>query len=258
VAEWKWKGNHWQPKWRISRDRGETWSDAKDIPNPEGYTLCSPGGGSNVLNTGSLLLGCVFGLAGDQQYTGQPLNEWFTFPMGYSIERNEWNLSLPKIDCGSDEVDFFLAENGYGAMIRTGGFKFHACYVRYLERGKWSKPILAFPDGMHPARITPLPGGILMASIGRRRYPYGAMAMLSYDKGKTWDWNNQFILADNCGKGEVRGDNGYTSSTYLPDGHIISVWYKNISDAPYFAGTGDIYTLEMARYDLADVIRMLE
>jgi hypothetical protein len=140
-------------------------------------------------------------------------------------------------------------------MIRTGGFKFHACYVRYWK-GVWSKPILAFPDGMHPARITKVPGyDTFLATVGRRRWPYGAMVMLSRDGCASWDWDNQFILADNCGKGEVRSDNGYASSTLLEDGTVLSVWYKSQSDAPYFEGTGDIYTLEMAKYKIDDLLK---
>ena len=81
------------------------------------------------------------------------------------------------------------------------------------------------------------------------------MVLLSYDGGKSWDWDNQFVLADNCGKGEVRGDNGYASSTLLPDKTVLSVWYKNISDAPYFPDTGDRYTLEMAKYKLSDLMK---
>jgi hypothetical protein len=255
---WQWEGNKWQVKYRRSDDRGQTWGEAKNVPNPPGYTLCSPGGGSNVLNWGpGMLLGNVFGLAGDTQYTGQPLKEWFGFPLAYSPLEDTWKSYLPPIVSGSDETDFFDSAYGLGAMIRTGGMKFHACYVRYFtDGGKWSKPILAFPDGMHPCRITKLPDdGMLLATVGRRRYPYGAMCLISRDGGKTWDQDNQFILADNCGKGEVRGDNGYASSTLLPTGDILSVWYKNISDAPYFPGTGEMYTLEMAKYRLADLLK---
>jgi hypothetical protein len=251
-----WKNNFWQVKYRVSKDRGWTWSEGKDIENPPGFTLCSPGGGCNLFNDGNYLIGSVFALKGDQQYTGQPLKEWYGFPMQYIPYADLWR-PLPYIESGSDEIDFFMhPARGLGAMIRTGGVRFHACYVRYItDRYDWTKPILAFPDGMHPARITPLPDNILMATIGRRRYPYGAMVMLSRDGGMSWDWDNQFILADNCGKGETRGDNGYASSTLLPDGTILSVWYKNISDAPYFEGTGDCYTLEMAKYKLEDLLK---
>lgn len=250
-----WKHSRWQVKYRRSDDRGKTWGEAKNVDSPEGYKLCSPGGGCNVLRwDAEHLLGNVFGLRGDTEYTDQPLKEWFAFPMGYNISQDRWSLALPPIVSGSDEVDYFHSNQGLGAMIRTGGVKFHACYIRYCVNGRWSRPTLAFPDGMHPARITPYPGGLL-ATVGRRRYPFGAMVLLSQDSGKSWDWDNQFILADNCGKGEVRGDNGYASSTLLPDGTLLSVWYKNISDAPYFPGTGDMYTLEMAKYKLSDVLK---
>ncbi len=257
------EGNIWQVKYRISKDRGHTWSVAKDVPAPDGYTFCSSGGGCNLLDMGNgTLLGNVFGLRGNQRYTGkQPINEWVGFPMTYTPFYDSWSLLHPMIDCGSDETDFFHSPYGLGAMIRTGGFKFHSCWTRFLEpnpfsdsKQTWGIPELSFPDGLHPARITALPEKMFLATIGRRRFPYGAQAMLSYDGGIIWDWDNQFILADNCGKGEVRGDNGYASSTLLPDGTILSVWYKNISDKPYFEGTGDMYTLEMAKYNLKDVI----
>jgi hypothetical protein len=257
VSNWG-EGNQWKVKYRVSKDRGVTWSEGKDVANPSGFTFCSPGGGCNLLNVrDGTLIGNVFALKGDQQYTGQPLKEWYGFPIVYFPSRDVWESFYPPIESGSDEIDYFLDDGHFSAMIRTGGVRFHACYVRYFtpENEEWSKPILAFPDGMHPARITTLPREVLMATIGRRRYPYGAMVMLSRDGGLTWDWDNQFILADNCGKGETRGDNGYASSTLLPDGTILSVWYKNLSDAPYFEGTGDKYTLEIAKYKLDDLLK---
>jgi hypothetical protein len=121
----------------------------------------------------------------------------------------------------------------------------------------WSKPKMIFGGGLGPTRITKLPGSVLLATIGRRLYPYGAQGMLSYDEGETWDWESQLLLAGNCGEGTKQHDNGYASSTYLPSGHILSVWYKNFSDAPYFENTGRIYTLEMAKYRFEDVLKVI-
>jgi len=58
----------WEMKYRISRDRGKTWSDARDIPSPPGWTYCSSGGGNNLTSDEGGLIGNIFGLEGDNRY----------------------------------------------------------------------------------------------------------------------------------------------------------------------------------------------
>ncbi len=63
--------------------------------------------------------------------------------------------------------------------------------------------------------------GAIVCVYGRRRKPYGEMAIVSYDDGKTW--SEPF-----CFDGESLSDDlGYPASVEMEDGSIFTVYYQH-------------------------------
>ena len=88
----------------------------------------------------------------------------------------------------------------------------------------------------HPGHILTLADGRLVATYGYRRPPYGVRACISRDLGKSWDIEHEVVLRDD---GESR-DIGYPSSTELPDGTVVTVYYIH--------GTDDVRHIEATRW----------
>jgi len=85
----------------------------------------------------------------------------------------------------------------------------------------------AFPD------VCRLKNGDLLLTFGERNAPRGAVAMLSHDDGKTWDPKTRMVLGDDA----PLYDCGYSSSVQLPDGRIVTVYYKVVDAATAPAST---------------------
>jgi len=75
----------------------------------------------------------------------------------------------------------------------------------------------------HPPHLTVLSSGAILCSYGYRRDPLSIRAMLSYDEGKTWDYDN-FI---NLYELPVKHDFGYPVSVEYAPGEILTVYYIN-------------------------------
>lgn len=97
------------------------------------------------------------------------------------------------------------------------------------DKGKtWSEPeMLLDKTGGAPPHLILLSSGVLLSTYGRRELPYGIMAMMSLDGGKSWE--KDIRLYQNL----VSGDMGYPSTAELPDKTLLTVFYaKNGKDKP--------------------------
>lgn len=133
----------------------------------------------------------------------------------------------------------------------------------------WSEPLLTDIWAPHsPPHLIKLQDGRILCTYGYRRRPMGIRAVLSNDGGETWDTDNTVILREDGGtptqsmaiteppdleslrlSGEefrqrvgsaviratyepenARPDLGYTISTQLEDGTILSVYYITLDD----------------------------
>lgn len=85
----------------------------------------------------------------------------------------------------------------------------------------WTTP---YPTAIwgEPPHLTKLRDGRLLVTYGHRRAPYGERACLSYDGGKTWDYEHEIVLVDD----NLCNDLGYPASVELDDGSIFTVYYQ--------------------------------
>ncbi len=77
----------------------------------------------------------------------------------------------------------------------------------------------------YPPHLIRLSSGSLLVSYGRRKPPFGERACASRDGGRTWDAQNEVVIAD-----APNGDLGYPASVQLADGSIITVYYQAEND----------------------------
>lgn len=89
------------------------------------------------------------------------------------------------------------------------------------DRGKtWSKPEMLLDEtGGAPPHLIQLSSGILLSTYGRRKLPYGIMAMMSLDGGQSWEKDIRIY------ENSVSDDLGYPSTVELCDGTLITVFY---------------------------------
>jgi hypothetical protein len=73
-----------------------------------------------------------------------------------------------------------------------------------------------------PPHLVKLADGRILATYGYRHEPYGERAVLSRDKGATWDPSDVVVLRDDA----PNGDLGYPASAQLADGTILTVYYQ--------------------------------
>lgn len=78
----------------------------------------------------------------------------------------------------------------------------------------------------HPAHVLTLSDGRLVCAYGYRQPPYGVRATVSEDGGRTWDIEREVALRED---GASR-DLGYPSTTELPDGTLVTVYYIHGED----------------------------
>lgn len=97
------------------------------------------------------------------------------------------------------------------------------------DKGKtWSKPEMLLDEtGGAPPHLIMLSSGVLLSTYGRRKLPYGIMAMMSLDGGKSW--KKDIRIYENL----VSDDLGYPTTIELSDGNLITVFYaKTAEDMP--------------------------
>ena len=73
----------------------------------------------------------------------------------------------------------------------------------------------------YPPHLIQLKNGWLLVSYGVRREPFGEMACISKDGGKTWETDKEILI-----QSAMNSDLGYPASVQLDDGSILTVYYQ--------------------------------
>ncbi len=103
----------------------------------------------------------------------------------------------------------------------------HLSVASSKDKGRtWSSPVQITRDNEHPADLIALANGDVLLTYGERNQPYGVVAIRSHDGGKTWDDTTRVVLVDDADN----RDCGYPSSVQLPNGKIVTMYYR-VDDA---------------------------
>lgn len=78
-----------------------------------------------------------------------------------------------------------------------------------------------------PTHLLRLRDNRLLMTYGYRKAPFGNLARISSDNGKTW---SDPLVISNDG---ASGDLGYPSTVELSDGKLVTVWYESMKDSPH-------------------------
>ena len=98
--------------------------------------------------------------------------------------------------------------------------------VSYDQGKTWTEPEMLLDEtGGAPPHLILLNSGVLISTYGRRKMPYGIMAMVSFDGGETWEKNLRIY------ENHASDDIGYPSTIELDDGTLLTVFYaRRISE----------------------------
>ncbi len=219
-----------------SDDYGQSWQPLESLPSgpfddlydgQDRFVGVSPHGRIVTLSDGTALMS-VYGTP-DPAYTG-PL----TVPAGTVSMAGV----LRSTDNGLTWSDPSLI------MARSGDFPYEETSLCLLPGDKllaetrtpagnvvqytsddlgrtWEGPTQLTEAGQHPGSAFQLADGTLMATWGNRRAPYGAMAMISTNGGKTWNYSNRVSLAWDAANGNC----GYANGAQAGDGSIVVTYY---------------------------------
>ena len=122
--------------------------------------------------------------------------------------------------------------------------RIYALEVWSEDGGKtWTHPIETSFQG-YPNHLLRLPDGRILCTFGYRRKPMGVRALISEDRGNSWDLDRVYVLRDDAGTasgawpaekrsqpGFGSSDVGYPISTELEDGSIVTAYYITPPDA---------------------------
>ncbi|TWU03177.1 sialidase family protein [Neorhodopirellula pilleata] len=90
----------------------------------------------------------------------------------------------------------------------------------------WSTPRAIGVWGL-PSHLIRLADDRLLMTYGHRRVPYGNLARLSDDQGRTW--SSPLTISDDASNGDL----GYPSTVQLDDGRLVTVWYEKTKSQAY-------------------------
>jgi hypothetical protein len=98
----------------------------------------------------------------------------------------------------------------------------------------WSQPApTVIPGRANPASLVVLPDGTILCIYGSRHDVRGLYVVASYDDGATWDIANRRIIRDDFPNWDI----GYPSSVLMPDGRVLAVYYFNMFERYFIAGS---------------------
>ena len=95
-----------------------------------------------------------------------------------------------------------------------------------FDRGyHWTEPRPFLGPQEVPVSPLLLRDGRILVTYGYRKFPFGVRGVISRDYGRTWDWDNELIIAwESCSP-----DCGYPRTVQLPSGEILTIYYSAVS-----------------------------
>jgi len=220
----------------ISNDNGKTWSKkqllypgpirngspfGRIISLPDNTALMPVYGGYNTQYDGTVKIPEGTKVISGLLRSKDNGKTWGDFSIISATDHNETSL-------------VYIPDGKLIAMMRTES-KGAIEQSESIDYGyTWGEPKPVTGPNQHPADLCLLKNGHLFLVYGNRIKPYGVGAMLSYDKGKSWDKDKRFMLAWTSNN----TDCGYPSVAQLDDGTIVTMYYS--------VGTSDFGNEEMA------------
>ena len=212
-----------KPLWIIrSRDHGTTWSAPEEVHGMQALIqrgeMLNCFGKMTTASDGSVVMS-VYSTPRDHHTSFEHIFR--------SIDSGRtWSdVSTVAQDVNETAV-LALPGNRVVAALRTN--KEQQLLLTHSSDGgnTWSTPKAVTRSNEHPGDLIRLSNGDILLTSGERNAPRGAIALLSHDHGDTWGAQTRMVLADDA----PLFDCGYPSSVELPDGRIITVYYK-VDDA---------------------------
>lgn len=201
-----------------SEDGGRTWSRPLDTPTGQHAGPCATADG-RLVYVGPGPLGSAL-----------PVSAWESADKGDTWEK-VGEIPRPK---GLPErtllVENHLAETSPGRLVvlfRSEGWAEWDDQFLYQSNSRdagrtWTEAE-RLPVWGYPPHLLVLSSGALLCSYGHRRHPLTIRAMLSYDEGETWDYENCITLYEL----PVEHDFGYPVSVERSPGELVTVFYVN-------------------------------
>ena len=219
-----------KPLWIVrSHDHGATWSAPEEIDGSRALAdqgeMLNVFGKMTVASDGSVLLS-VYTTPRDHHTSFERI-------LRSNDSGHTWSLLSTLANDVNETSILALPGNRLLAAMRTNKEQ-KLLMTHSLDGGKtWDTPVGVTTPNEHPGDLIRLRNSDLLLTFGERNAPHGAVAMLSHDEGKTWDPKTRMVLADDA----PLFDCGYPSSVQLPDGRIITVYYKVMDAATAPAST---------------------
>lgn len=224
----------WLGSWsRRSEDGGVTWSDPimHVVRTPHGPIELSDG---RLVFAGNLMPSITQRLgveeSRDEGKTWQVIGEIPRVPE--ALERKV-EMCEPHV-CETEAGHLLAVIRKNCAVEKRGMYQSES-----IDGGRtWSMPEEIFDvDGDslkgYPPHLLKLSDGRILLSYNYRLEPFGILAIISNDNGKSWDVENKITI-----DATDTGDLGYPCSVELGDGRILTVYYKSEKDEkPYLVGT---------------------
>jgi len=224
----------------FSQDGGKTWDERVDVPLPPGgYPAYDKG---TILVEGDKVTVIRF-LPRGASRSPRGVDTWSALHHSYDRGRT-WEKYVPVLEFIGSEGSIVRAEDGSLVADHWRGITAY----RSTDNGKtWSGPQILNQYGYVHMELLVLDNDDILMTYAARigevngQTYHGVEAMLSHDNGKSWDWQNRFILFRNV------ADEGMHSpiSVQLSDGRILTVFMHHdpmrfYNDGPGITGIGHV------------------
>ncbi len=211
-------GEQPQRNWLMrTEDGGRTWSHPIDTPTGQHA-------GPGVLADGRLI---YVGLGPVEKRAG--ICAWESTDKGDTWEK------VGEIPCSKETPEEMemgenhLVETSPGHLLvlfRTGTGDWDNQFLHQshsYDAGRTWSEAERLPVWGYPPHLTVLSSGAILCTYGHRNVPLTVRAMLSYDEGQTWDYENFITLYELS----ASHDFGYPVSVEPAPGEILTVYYLN-------------------------------